>query len=184
MNVVLIGMKHCGKSTIGRALAARWKCPFYDVDEMIESTHACDTGRRQSVREIFSEFGEKYFHRIEGHAVCELYLKLDRPGVSAIASLGGRTALNTTINRLLQPIGLVVYLQVPPDELYARIERGGIPPFLDPGDPRGDFMRICREREPEYRALANLVVDLDHLGVEQAADLLEQAIRDHRGAGA
>jgi shikimate kinase len=179
MNVVLIGMKHCGKSTIGRALAARWKCPFYDVDELIESTHACETEQVQTVRQIFAGHGEKHFHRIEGHAVCELYLKLDRPGSNAVVSLGGRTALNSTINALLQPIGLVVYLRVPPDELYARIERSGRPAFLDPAEPRDHFFRLCREREPQYEQLANLVIDLGHLGVEQAVDLLERRIREH-----
>ena len=184
MNVVLIGMKHCGKSTVGRALAGRWGCAFHDVDEMMENLHACDSGRRQSVREIFAEHGEAYFHRIEGHAVCELYLKLDRPGSTAVAALGGRTALNTTISRLLQPIGPVVYLRVPPEELFARVERGGIPPFLDPRDPKGHFLRICNERAPEYERLANLVIDLDRLSVAEAVEVLTRRLAEHRTSSA
>jgi shikimate kinase len=179
MNVVLIGMKHCGKSTIGRALAARWQCPFYDVDELIEYTHECETERRQTVREIFAEHGEKHFHRIEGHVVCELYLKLDRPGSNAVVSLGGRTALNSTISALLQPIGLVAYLRVPSDELYARIERSGLPAFLDAANPKEHFFRLCREREPEYEQLANVIVDIEHLGIEEAVELLERRIQGH-----
>ena len=31
----------------------------------------------------FSHQGEEYFHRLEGHVVCELYLKLDRPEARA-----------------------------------------------------------------------------------------------------
>ena len=50
MNIVLIGMKHCGKSTLGEALARRWACPFHDVDAMIEATYACEAGRRSSIR--------------------------------------------------------------------------------------------------------------------------------------
>ena len=47
MNIVLIGMKYCGKSTLGAALARWWACPFYDVDRMIEQTYACDAGDSQ-----------------------------------------------------------------------------------------------------------------------------------------
>ena len=31
-NIVLIGLPGCGKSTIGKALAARLKRPFFDAD--------------------------------------------------------------------------------------------------------------------------------------------------------
>ena len=68
MNVVLIGMKHCGKSTLGSALAARWECPFHDVDTMIESTYQCDAQESLSVREILAEHGEPRFREIEGQA--------------------------------------------------------------------------------------------------------------------
>ena len=65
MKVVLIGMKHCGKSTLGKALAERWGCPSDDVDRLIEERHACETGVRQSVRAIFSTRGEPYFAELE-----------------------------------------------------------------------------------------------------------------------
>jgi shikimate kinase len=176
MNVVLIGMKHCGKSTIGKALAARLECPFYDVDPMIEDTHACDTGDKLSVREIFERHGETHFHRIEGHAVCELYLKLDRPGSRAVVALGGRTALNSTVCGLLRAIGPVVYLHVAPEVIFERVERSGIPPFLDADDPAGDFMALYRKRHPRYEELADLIVDINGLDPDRAADLLETSI--------
>ena len=36
MNIVLIGMKHCGKSVLGSKLAEHWGYPFYDIDAMID----------------------------------------------------------------------------------------------------------------------------------------------------
>jgi shikimate kinase len=180
MNVVLIGMKHCGKSSIGAALAERWNCPFYDADPMIEDMHACEAGERLSVREIFTRRGEDCFRRIEGHVVCELYLKLDRPGSRCVVALGGRTALNATVCSLLKAIGLTVYLHVPPAEIYERIEKAGLPPFLDEDDPAGSFMRLYQEREPTYRELADVVVELDGAdGVAEAVDRLVKNIEEH-----
>ena len=182
MNIVLIGMKHCGKSTIGKALARRWDCSFYDVDPLIEANHACDAEEELTVREIFKQYGETYFHRIEGHVVCELYLKLDHPGSRSVIALGGRTALNATICSLLRAIGPVVYLEVADDVLFQRIERSGIPPFLDTDDPASDFVALYRERHPRYVALADLTVDVNGLDPEQAVDALETRIKDHEQA--
>jgi len=178
MNVVLIGMKHCGKSTIGKALAARWECPFYDVDPRIEIYHEREAGQKLSVREIFDRYGEAYFHRIEGHVVCELYLKLDRPGSQTVVALGGRTALNATVCGLLRAIGPVVYLRVAPDVIFQRIERSGIPPFLDAGDPASDFMALYRKRHPRYEELADLTVSIDGLDPNGAVDVLQASIND------
>lgn len=180
MNVVLIGMKHCGKSTIGRGLAERMGCPFFDVDSMIQEMHQCDTGRDQSVREIFAEFGEEYFHQVEGAVVCDLYLKLNQPESEAVVALGGRTAMNEAVTELLGGIGLVTYLHVPRDELFARVRRSGLPPFLDEADPQADFEALCRKREPQYRRLADTVVDLSHLSVDEAVSAVLRSIREHR----
>jgi shikimate kinase len=179
MNVVLIGMKHCGKSTLGKAFAAFRGCPFHDVDPLIEAYHACEAGEKLSVRELFERHGETHFHRVEGHVVCELYLKLDRPGSRAVVALGGRTALNVTVCGLLRAIGPVVYLRVAPDVIFDRIERSGIPPFLDAGDPAGDFAALYRKRHPLYEDLADLTVDIDGLDLDEAVNALQAAINEY-----
>jgi shikimate kinase len=186
MHVVLIGMKHCGKSTLGAELARRWGCPFHDVDAMIEADYHCQTGQRLSVREIFNRRGEPFFRTIEGQVVCELYLKflaerpaerpIGRPDAQVIA-LGGRTALNETICELLRDAGLLVYLQVDPRELLARVKRSGWPDFLDKDDPEGDFLALCRQWHPYYQRQAALTVTLGGLSVARAADELEKRIR-------
>lgn len=178
MNLVLTGMKHCGKSTIGRILADRWGCPFYDVDPMIEAVYSCETGRELPVREIFGRHGEEYFHRIEGQVVCDLYLRLSTPGSSAVVALGGRTATNPVISELLGAIGLIVHLKVDPEVLFERVARAGLPPFLDEQDPAGDFAALCRKREPYYERLASIIVDVNGLAPDAAADLVERRIRE------
>lgn len=178
MNVVLIGMKHCGKSTIGQALADRWQCPFHDVDEMLAAAHACSTGRRLAVRDIFAELGEERFQQLESQVVCELYLRLARPGAHAVVAVGGRTALNPQIRELLSGIGRVVFLQVAPEELLARVQRSGLPPFLNDADPAGDFLKLCHQREPQYRALADVAVDLNNISVAAAVERLAELLAD------
>ena len=182
MNVVLIGMKHCGKSTLGKLLAERMQCTFCDVDPLIEATHACYEGEQLAVRKIFEQYGEDHFHRIEGHVVCELYLKLDRPESRAVVALGGRTALNATVCGLLRAIGCVVYIKVKPEIIFERIERAGLPPFLNPDDPAEDFFALYRKRHPQYEDLADLAVDLDGLDPEAAAVAVQRSLEEYDSA--
>jgi len=70
----------------------------------------------------------------------------------------------------------VVYLRVAPNVIFDRIERSGIPPFLDAGDPASDFTALYQKRHPRYQNLADLTVDIDGLDPEAAVDVLQANI--------
>ena len=65
-NIVLIGMPGCGKTTLGKALAARLGRPFYDADTVLEQR----AGR--SIPEIFRCDGEAAFRALETQTLAEL----------------------------------------------------------------------------------------------------------------
>ncbi len=171
-------MKHCGKTTLGSALAARWQCPFYDVDRMIEEYNTSETGKRLSVREIFSTGGEDRFRELEAKVVCDLFLRLGDLGGSNVVAVGGRTALNKKVDALLSAMGLVVYLEVSPEEMFARVKRSGLPPFVDENDPENDFMELYKGRAPQYLRLARLTVNVDGLDVDAALEKLCRSIEE------
>jgi shikimate kinase len=180
MNVILLGMKHCGKSTLGEALAERWNCCFYDVDDLIEVAHECRTGVHTSVRDIFRELGDDGFEKLEALVVIELQKIVERsPGVPAVIAYGGRTALNPRTRHMSGHLGLRVYLKVDPRELFRRVQAGGLPPFLDPADPEGSFLTLFEQRRQSYETLADITVDLDGLGPDEALEKLENAIKEH-----
>ena len=59
MNIVLIGMPGCGKSSTGRELAALTGRPLVDIDEEIVKSQG------RSIEEIFASDGEAEFRRLE-----------------------------------------------------------------------------------------------------------------------
>ncbi|HUI05940.1 MAG TPA: shikimate kinase [Verrucomicrobiae bacterium] len=179
MNVILIGMKHCGKTTLGSALAARWGCPFYDIDRMIEEYNSSETGQQLTVREIFTTGGEGRFRELEAKAVCDLFLRLDKSDGSNVVAVGGRTALNKKVEALLSAMGLVVYLDVSPDEMFTRVTRSGLPPFVDENDPENHFLQLHKERAPYYQRLARLTVKLDGLDADAALEKLCRGIEEY-----
>ena len=68
------------------------------------------------------------------------------------------------------------------DELLARLWASAPPSFIDKDDPIGDFLDLFRQREPIYGQVADLVVELDALGVDQALDHLIHRIEEHEHA--
>ena len=67
MNIIIIGPKGAGKSTIGAALAQTLQLPIADTDKTIEEIH----GTGQSFREIYKEIGEDPFRALERQAVTQ-----------------------------------------------------------------------------------------------------------------
>ena len=65
-NIILIGMPGCGKSSVGRALAAALNRTFLDADEEIVRRAGC------SIPEIFAAQAEAGFRRLESAVLADL----------------------------------------------------------------------------------------------------------------
>jgi shikimate kinase len=163
MNVVLIGMKHCGKSTVARGLAKRLGGTALDTDDLLADLYAQDAGRRKSVRDIFRELGDDGFAELERRACRAVVDRVEQGEMNLAVALGGRTATREDLHALIKRIGTVVYLQADAEALFARVMRGGLPPFLDPADPKGSFLALCRQREPIHEQFADVAINTDGL---------------------
>ena len=104
-HLVLIGMMASGKTTVGRAVAARLHRPFFDSDAMVEAR----TGR--TVREIFETDGEAAYRPLETDALVEA---LASPTPAVIAAAGGVVLAEANLRRLLEQ-RLPLYAEVADD---------------------------------------------------------------------
>ena len=164
--IALCGIKHCGKSYLGRALAKTLGEPFFDTDELLEA----DTGK--PVRALYREVGETRFRELEAESVRKF---IETAPQHAVVALGGGVVSNPVLTPDdLHELGLVVWMDVPVPTAFERMAREGFPPFLaDKPDPYGEFNRICDARRPVYREAADAVLELPEvLPVEEAVDLL------------
>jgi shikimate kinase len=179
MTIVLIGMKHCGKSTVGGALAVRRGCPFHDLDDLIVTEHERRTGRRHTVREIYKTHGAAEFARLETTALHDLAGAMAASGTDHVVALGGRTPMNPDVQTVLAEMDLKIYLRVSTETLFERVRRTGIPPFLDAADPAGSFAALCDERTPYYEQLADIVLDAEGHSVDEIVDRITHSIKEH-----
>jgi shikimate kinase len=181
MNVILIGMKHCGKSSDGKALAAAWHCPFVDTDDLLETRYALTHGETLSAREIFSRHGEPFFRGLEAAVVTDLHRDIARSAQPHVVAVGGGTVMNENAKALLRDMGLVIYLEMSVTQLFDRVLRNGLPPFLRKDDPESHFTEIYQARHPHYRSLAAITINVDGLDVPAARDKILSAIQRHTG---
>ena len=163
-NLYLVGLMGAGKTTVGRLLARRLKLRFLDSDHEIE--------RRCGVKVpvIFEIEGETGFRSRESQAIAEL---TSLEGI--VLATGGGVVMSGENRRLLGASGTVVYLCARPEDLYERVRHDRNRPLLATPDPLVRLHELYAERDPLYRAIADLVVDTGRQGVQALArDLLDK----------
>jgi shikimate kinase len=159
-------MMGSGKTTVGKATAARLGWPFVDSDAQVEAR----VGR--TVEEIWERDGEAAFRHLETEALADaLALTERRPAVVAAA---GGVVLDPRNRALLNRYPRVVWLRADLDTLAERVGTGAGRPLLDE-DPRAVLERLMAVRHPLYEEVAGHVVDVDHLALDEVVERVLKA---------
>ena len=139
LNVALIGMPSCGKTTIGRALADRLGKRFVDLDEEIVRA----AGR--SIPDLFAAEGEDGFRAREA----EQTARFAREG-RQVLSCGGGVVKRPENLRALRQNGVVLFIDRPLDALTV----GGGRPLSTSAEA---LKTMEAQRRPLYLAAADAV---------------------------
>jgi len=169
--LILTGMKHCGKSTLGKKLASQMSRSFYDLDDIIESSL-----KGMSIRSYFQQNGAESFKAREQEAVSK-FSKIQGSEIS-ILSTGGGIIDNPEAWDLLNDYGMTVYLKEAEDVLYNRIIRNGIPPFLDNSNPKNSFSELYAMRTEKYEKQCRYILDLQGSGIGTTLEKLIKLVKE------
>ncbi len=144
MNIILIGMPGCGKSTLGVVLAKMLGMDFLDSDVFIQNNE------KRKLQEIIDTDGNDKFLEIEKENI----LKLDVD--NTVIATGGSVVLKEESAQHLKNNGIFLYVDVPYHILKKRIFNL---------DSRGIAMKdgqtikdIYRERLPYYKKYADITI--------------------------
>ncbi len=165
VNLYLVGMMGAGKTTVGHLLAQQLGYRFLDTDSLISQAAG------KSISEIFATEGEAGFRELETNILSEVssYKKL------TIAT-GGGIVINRFNWSYLQH-GIVVWLDVPVEVLYSRLQGDRSRPLLQNSNPLAKLQTILEERRPLY-ANADVHVTIDSQDTpEQVTMLVLEEIR-------
>jgi shikimate kinase len=135
-----------GKTSVGKALAARLRWRFEDLDARIESRE------KRRIHEIFRNLGESGFRKAEHSALRELLEELQSEANKVVAVGGGAFAQAHNF-KLIEAAGIsTVFLDAPVEVLWRRccaqaqqddLER----PLLS---SLSSFRELYKARQPHY----------------------------------
>ena len=169
LRLFLIGPMGSGKSTVGRHLADLLNCSFIDSDVEIESRAGAD------IPWIFDVEGEAGFRRRETAVLKDL---VERP--AAVIATGGGTILAAENREIMACAGVVVFLNVSVAQQLKRTGSGEGRPLLQRGDHEETLNQLMAEREPLYRALADVIISAGGGNARRVARQTEAILRERR----
>jgi shikimate kinase len=162
MNITLIGMPGCGKSTVGVLLAKIMGYGFLDCDLLIQS----ETGKL--LHELIEEYGNDGFIKIENDVISGIYTK------HSIIATGGSAVYGKDAMEHLKQNSTVVYIKLSYKEIENRLgdlnERGVVLP-----DGK-NLKELYDERCVLYEKYADIIVEPIDMSISETAMYIKKRV--------
>ncbi len=143
MNIILIGYRCSGKTSVGKQLAEKMKVPFYDTDALIVKRIG------KTIKEWVEEKGWESF-RQEEKAVIQEISSLDL----AVIALGGGAVLDPENRELIKRNGMIFWLTADVQTIIERMNADpnnkDMRPHLSEKDWESEIQATLAERFPIY----------------------------------
>lgn len=170
-SIILMGLKHCGKSTAARVISNILSIPAFDTDDVIFELYG------KSPREIYSLQGQTSFLEAESCACGELSKRLSSTRADrAVIATGGGICTNEKALLALRGAGVFVFLRADESIIQrrvfskAKVQDDGsivnIPAYIKQRNPASleDAARIFHgfftERNKLYEEISDITVDV------------------------
>ncbi len=142
--LVLVGLPGVGKSSVARALAARWSCDWCDTDDLVEERAGVTVG------ELLRTRGEAEMRDLEV-AVLRVALASD-----AVVATGGGVVSRDAARTLLRAES-TIWLDCADEIVVSRVGEGDRPLLGE--HPRAALRELRARRDAWYREVSRARVD-------------------------
>jgi shikimate kinase len=169
MNIILIGFRGTGKTTVGELLSTHLERDFIDSDKYIESS----TGK--TIKRIFEEDGEEGFREIEASVITKLS-KMDN---KVIAAGGGAIIRNDNV-RNFKNNGFLILLEATPEIIYERVTQDEKTaqqrPSLTNKKPFEEIKHLIEQRKHAYKNAADYTINTSLLSCKEIVNEIVTAV--------
>ena len=157
-NVILVGMPGCGKSSVGKELAAMLNTDFYDADDEFLTMHSITPA------EAIQTLGEEKFRLMEHDVILELGKKS-----GAVIATGGGVVTKEYNYSPLHQNGVIVFIERELDKL---------PINGRPLSQKNSVQELYAKRKDLYDAFADIKVKSTEI-VENTAKLISDELNNY-----
>ena len=167
MRIILVGFPGCGKSSVGKKLAAKLGCDFVDLDDAFEEEY------HVSIVDFFAKYNEQAFRSCERKVLLDK-LQLDN---IVISSGGGTPCFSSNMDTMKQ-FGMVVYIKMAPASLFDRLSHAKrVRPLVQNLTPEElqEFIATNLPKRETFYQQAHLTVKGESIDIEG----LCMEIREH-----
>lgn len=167
MNLILIGYRGTGKSTVGRLVAE--KLDFNRVETDAEITRQAGL----SIPEIVSQYSWEYFRDLESRVINEV-CALDK----TVIDCGGGVVIRPGNVEALKKSGVIFLLKADVQDIVRRISRSPQRPSLT-GDKSitAEVEEVLAVREPLYQDAADYTIDTSRESPRTAGEIITRIYR-------
>lgn len=170
MNIILIGYRATGKTTLAQLLAGKLGWEWIDADVEVERRAG------KSIARIFAEDGEPAFRDLEATVTAELCQRKN-----LVLAAGGGSPLRADTRRAMRERSRVVWLTALPETIHARMSgdatTAGRRPNLTDKNALDEIVHLLQKRESVYHEAAHIQVDTEAKSPAQIADEILVALR-------
>ena len=164
-NIVFLGLRGSGKTTLAREVASRLGTEMVDTDQVIQERAG------KSIATMVNESGWTTFRDLEEEVLREIR---ETPG--RVVATGGGVVLREANRRLLRSCGAVFYLMVGIPLLVQRLQQeedDAQRPALSEESLEEELIQTLREREPLYYECLDYLLPAERTPRELADKVLE-----------
>ncbi|MBI4038445.1 3-phosphoshikimate 1-carboxyvinyltransferase [Candidatus Daviesbacteria bacterium] len=171
-NIVLIGMRGSGKTTIAKMLSKKLNKLYIDLDEMLAKK------MKMSISQIVEKFGWEFFRDQESEIVKQVSNSQD-----VIISTGGGVVTRLDNIEALRKNGILIYLNTPLETLVKRVagkigENPKMPALTDKKDPKAEIAYVLSQREKLYKQAAHQILLIENLRPNEIADKIVSKFKE------
>jgi shikimate kinase len=173
-SIVLMGLKHCGKTTQGKLLAEHFSVPFFDTDDVLEQIVGT------SFRKYYADKGPAAFSLAEEQACNKIVT--EHPDDRIVVATGGGICDNAPALNELRQLGKFVFLCIDIEYSVSRImakvkqdvfgKFEGAPAWVMKENPKNlhDVKEILinrfKERNEQYKNIADVMIAIKNAPIQ------------------
>jgi shikimate kinase len=174
MNIILIGYRGSGKSTVGSRLAARLNLKFVDIDDLIEERQGVP------ISDLVKSHGWGHFRKLERSTIEEISEE-----DHLVIAPGGGAVLDTDNVKALRKSGFIIWLKADKQTLLKRLNQdpgtNTRRPTLTGKGTSEELKEVMSLREPIYERISEIQIDTSMIDVETVVENILTVLKSRMG---